>query len=153
MRATRRPRALSRRTRRWQDEPATKPRWHREVREETARPTRTSFAYRRDTRQSPIPSQRCATGSKDLEKSVLWLRRLKQTETHRVRVRPLSAVIDESGIKVIDLLKIDVEGAEVDVLSGINERHCPMVQQVVVEVENWEKSYPLVREILESKNF
>jgi FkbM family methyltransferase len=41
---------------------------------------------------------------------------LKKTQTYRVRVRPLSAVIDELGIKVIDLLKIDVEGAEIDVL-------------------------------------
>jgi FkbM family methyltransferase len=81
----------------------------------------------------------------------LGLRSLKQTETHRVRVRPLSAVIDELGIKVIDLLKIDVEGAEVDVLNGIDEHHWPMIHQVVVEVEDWETNYPLVQEIFEPR--
>jgi FkbM family methyltransferase len=81
------------------------------------------------------------------------LRNLKQMETHRVRVRPLSAVIDELSIEVIDLLKIDVEGAEIDVLSGIEKRHWSIIRQVAVEVERWEKRYPLVQEMLESKNF
>lgn len=83
----------------------------------------------------------------------LGLRRLNQMETHRVRVRPLSAVIDEQGIEVIDLLKIDVEGAEVDVLSGIDERHWHMVRQAVVEVEGWETNHPLIRDIFESRRF
>jgi hypothetical protein len=62
-------------------------------------------------------------------------------------------VIDELGITVIDLLKVDVEGTEVDVLSGIDERHWSMIQQVAVEVEHWEKTYPLVQEIFKSRNF
>jgi FkbM family methyltransferase len=81
------------------------------------------------------------------------LRKLKQMETHRVRVRPLSAVIDELGIEMIDLLKIDVEGAEIDVLNGIDEHHWPMVRQAVVEVEGWEANHQLVREIFESRSF
>jgi FkbM family methyltransferase len=81
------------------------------------------------------------------------LRSLQEIQTYRVRVRPLSAVIDELGIEVIDLLKIDVEGAGIDVLNGIDQRHWPMVRQVVVEVEGWEKNHPLVREIFESKGF
>lgn len=81
------------------------------------------------------------------------LRKLNKMETHRVRVRPLSAVIDELGIAVIDLLKIDVEGAEVDVLSGIAKRHWPMVRQAVVEVEGWETNHQRIREIFESRRF
>merc|ERR1712146_394922 len=52
----------------------------------------------------------------------------------------------------IDLLKIDVEGSELDVLRGIDDEHWGMVQQVVLEVE----TFALVRtitEILESRGF
>jgi FkbM family methyltransferase len=86
-----------------------------------------------------------------IAKGSLW--GLKKMETYRVRVRPLSAVIDELSIEVIDLLKIDVEGVETDVLSGIDERHWPMIRQAVVEVEGWEKNHPLIRQLFESKGF
>ena len=43
-------------------------------------------------------------------------------------VRPLSALIDEAGLKAIDFLKIDVEGAEAEVLAGMDfARHRPRV--------------------------
>ena len=35
----------------------------------------------------------------------------------------------------IDLLKVDVEGAEMDVLAGIDDCHWPLVQQLCMEVE------------------
>lgn len=48
--------------------------------------------------------------------------------TLRVPVRRLSALCDEAGIDRIDVLKIDVEGAEADVLAGIDfARHRPRV--------------------------
>lgn len=74
-------------------------------------------------------------------------------QRYRVRVRPLSAVIDELGIQVIDLLKIDVERAEIDVLRGINQRHWPMIRQAVVEVEGWEENYAFIRQIFETNGF
>jgi FkbM family methyltransferase len=46
--------------------------------------------------------------------------------TIRKRVRPLSALIDAAGLATIDFLKIDVEGAEGEVLAGIDfARHRP----------------------------
>jgi FkbM family methyltransferase len=78
---------------------------------------------------------------------------LKKMQTYRVRVRPLSAVIDEFGIQVIDLLKIDAEGAEIDVLSGIDQRHWPMIRQAVVEVEGWEANHAFIRQIFETNGF
>jgi amino acid adenylation domain-containing protein/FkbM family methyltransferase len=53
-----------------------------------------------------------------------------------VSLRRLSDVIDEQAIARIDLLKIDVEGAELDVLAGIDARHWPRVAQVVMEVHD-----------------
>lgn len=36
----------------------------------------------------------------------------------------------------IDLLKIDVEGAELEVLQGIDEEHWPSIRQVLIEVQD-----------------
>jgi FkbM family methyltransferase len=48
--------------------------------------------------------------------------------TLRVPVRRLSALCDEAGLDRIDVLKVDVEGAEAEVLAGIDfTRHRPRV--------------------------
>ncbi len=57
-------------------------------------------------------------------------------ERHSVRLRRLSEVISEQGIDRIDLLKIDVQRAEMDVLAGLDEADWDKVQQVVMEVHD-----------------
>jgi FkbM family methyltransferase len=52
------------------------------------------------------------------------------------RLRRLSSVIDERGIDRVDLLKIDVQRAELDVLHGIDEKHWGLVSQVAMEVHD-----------------
>ncbi len=52
------------------------------------------------------------------------------------RLRRLSSVIDERGIDRVDLLKIDVQRAELDVLRGIDDRHWGLVRQVAMEVHD-----------------
>lgn len=52
----------------------------------------------------------------------------------RCKLQTLSNVISEQGVQRIDLLKIDVEGAELDVLAGLRDEHWPIVRQVAVEV-------------------
>jgi FkbM family methyltransferase len=55
--------------------------------------------------------------------------------TVKRRVRPLSHLIDDASLGRIDFLKIDVEGAEADVLAGIDfTRHRPRV--ILVEAVN-----------------
>ena len=44
-------------------------------------------------------------------------------------------MIDQYQIQRIDLLKIDVERAELDVLRGIEQRHWSVVRHLVVEVQ------------------
>jgi Methyltransferase FkbM domain len=52
--------------------------------------------------------------------------------TRRMPVRRLSTLLDDARIATIDFLKIDVEGAEADVLAGLDwRRHRPRV--IVVE--------------------
>lgn len=96
-------------------------------------------------RRVPAPVLRLLVGRK--------LRVMREFETHRVRVMPLSAVLDEQGIDRIDLLKVDVEGAELDVLGGIEERHWPLVRQAVVEVEHWRQSRDTVCEVFLAHGF
>lgn len=50
--------------------------------------------------------------------------------------RTLSSVIDEEEIERIDLLKIDVEGAEQEVLAGIEDADWPRIRQVSGEVHS-----------------
>jgi len=51
-------------------------------------------------------------------------------------IRPLSSVIDAHALETIDLLKVDVEGAELDVLRGIDARHWPRIKAVALEVHD-----------------
>ncbi|HEU0302376.1 MAG TPA: FkbM family methyltransferase, partial [Longimicrobium sp.] len=48
------------------------------------------------------------------------------------RLRPLSAVIREEGVERIDLLKVDVQKAELDVLRGIADEDWPRIRQIVM---------------------
>jgi hypothetical protein len=61
--------------------------------------------------------------------------RFQDTEQH-CRLRRLSSVIDELGVPTIDLLKIDVQRAELDVLRGLDDRHWPLIQQIAMEVHD-----------------
>lgn len=54
----------------------------------------------------------------------------------KCRLRKMSAVIDETGVGIIDLLKIDAQRAEYDVLNGIEARHWPLIQQITMEVHD-----------------
>ncbi|MGB0120364.1 MAG: FkbM family methyltransferase [Solirubrobacterales bacterium] len=74
-------------------------------------------------------------------------------QTVSCELRPLSSVIDAEEIARIDLLKVDVERAELDVLRGINERHWSLVRQVVAEVHDEGDRLGQIRTLLESQGF
>ena len=61
--------------------------------------------------------------------------RLSYRATKKVecRVTTISRFLDDNNISSVDLLKIDVEGAEEDVLEGIDNSHWPKIRQVVLE--------------------
>ncbi|HWS85807.1 MAG TPA: amino acid adenylation domain-containing protein [Pyrinomonadaceae bacterium] len=76
----------------------------------------------------------------------------------RSRLRRLSEVIREEGVQTIDLLKVDVQRAELDVLRGIDDEDWPRIRQVVMEVHDGKgsESEGRVAEIialLESRGF
>jgi FkbM family methyltransferase len=78
---------------------------------------------------------------KELQKRVLcqfepadYIDRLHSGYEVRADVRRLSAFLPDD--RRVDLLKVDVEGAELDVLMGIDRRHWPLIDQAVIEVQD-----------------
>ena len=59
-----------------------------------------------------------------------------RAEVHECRLRRLSDVIGDLGVERIDLLKIDVQRAELKVLMGLDEADWQRVGQVVCEVHD-----------------
>jgi FkbM family methyltransferase len=68
-------------------------------------------------------------------------------------VKTLSQVIEEQSLDAIDLLKVDVEGAELDVLEGIDEADWPRIGAIAIEVHDVEDRVRVVRGMLESHGF
>ena len=58
------------------------------------------------------------------------------TEKVECRLRRLSDVLREEGAEAVDVLKVDVEGAEMEVLQGIDDEHWAALRCAVVEVHD-----------------
>ncbi|MDZ8050290.1 MAG: FkbM family methyltransferase [Aulosira sp. ZfuVER01] len=71
----------------------------------------------------------------------------------KCQVRTLSSVMNELGINSIDLLKIDVEGAEYEVLQGIADKDWPKIKQIVGEVHNKKGRVEKIQQLLISHGF
>ena len=68
-------------------------------------------------------------------------------------MKTLSQVIAETGVERIDLLKVDVEKAELDVLLGLAEEDWPKVRQVVAEVHDLDGRLAEITALLERHGF
>ncbi len=69
------------------------------------------------------------------------------------RVETLSRIVHALQIEKVDLLKIDVEGAEWDVLRGISARDWPCIRQVVAEVHDENGRVNQVENLLRAQGF
>lgn len=76
-------------------------------------------------------------------------------EVMKCPVTTLSALLDEyhPDIKKIDVLKVDTEGAELEVLNGISDEYWKIIRQVVVEVHNVNNRVDKIMRLLQSKEF
>lgn len=78
-----------------------------------------------------------------------------RARTIPVETRPLSDLLDElggqGGMPRVALLKVDVEGLELDVLRGIRPDHWPLIERIVIEVHEVGDRRPCVQRLLEHK--
>jgi FkbM family methyltransferase len=65
----------------------------------------------------------------------------------------LSSVMREFSVTTIDLLKIDTEGAELDILRGIADGDWPKIRQIVMEVHDIDGRLAAVSDLLKKKGF
>ena len=76
-----------------------------------------------------------------------------EVQTLSCELRTLSEVLREEALERIDLLKIDVEGAELDVLDGIEPPDWPRIGQIVLEVHDEGSRGETTRRRLEQHGF
>ncbi len=57
----------------------------------------------------------------------------------------------QQGFQCVDLLKIDVERAELDVLRGIADKDWRKIRQLVMEVHDDKNTLSAIRELLDEK--
>ncbi|HEX9998336.1 MAG TPA: FkbM family methyltransferase [Abditibacterium sp.] len=82
-----------------------------------------------------------------------WQKILFSPRMVECQVETLSHQIEKSGVACIDLLKIDVEGAEWDVLKGIEVRHWPLIHQIVAEVHDENGRLQEFKDLLQKRGF
>ncbi|MDH4101472.1 MAG: FkbM family methyltransferase [Nitrospirota bacterium] len=71
-------------------------------------------------------------------KEILIENALGSAVEHTCRLSTISDIIDKHGIERIDLLKIDVEKSEVDIMEGIVQEDWPKIEQIVLEVHDFD---------------
>ncbi len=76
-----------------------------------------------------------------------------EPETLQCQLRTLSSVLREEKLGRVDLLKIDVERAELDVLDGIEAHDWPKIEQVVMEVHDEHGRAETIRSALTLRGF
>lgn len=111
--------------------------------------------------QPPLPLLPAwATGSRGvayagalLSAASIAVARALTTRSRTVACAMLSSVLEREAIARVDLLKIDVEGHELEVLRGLREEHWPRVQQLIVEVADLNGRLDAVIRLLEAKGF
>jgi phthiocerol/phenolphthiocerol synthesis type-I polyketide synthase E len=69
------------------------------------------------------------------------------------RLRRVSDIIRERGVERIDLMKVDVQKAELEVLEGIDEADWPKFQQIVLEVHDVDGRANHVASLLRDRGF
>ncbi len=84
---------------------------------------------------------------------VLAARRRLFLQRPRCRLITLSDALAASGESHIDLLKIDVEGAEEQVLAGIADGDWPKIRQLVIEVHDVDGRLARMRELLRARGY
>ena len=98
-------------------------------------PDQLAAAVRGGARHAP-PGMRWGAWLPDAVLRVIARRLVRAPEKRRCEMRTVSDVMGELALDRIDLLKVDVEGAELEVLEGVAADDWPRIRQVVAEVHD-----------------
>lgn len=84
-----------------------------------------------------------------------WVKRftawtLTGVEQIPCQVQTVSQLIREEGIEQVDLLKVDVEGAELEVLEGIDAADWARIRSAVIEIQDIEQRRESIEALLRS---
>jgi amino acid adenylation domain-containing protein/FkbM family methyltransferase len=90
-------------------------------------------AYLRN-KAKPADGPRSGAAAEDLIDEIVESR--LESRSFTCRVRTFSEIIEQEAIDRIDLMKIDVEGAEHEVLKGIRPEHWPRIRQLAIELHD-----------------
>lgn len=71
----------------------------------------------------------------------------------RCPLETIADVVEREGVARIDLLKVDVEGAELEVLQGVGEKVWPIVRQVVLEGHDKDGRLAAIEKLLRDHGF
>ncbi|WP_329619117.1 amino acid adenylation domain-containing protein [Streptomyces sp. NBC_01255] len=107
-------------------------------------------AYLRNKAQ-PADGARPGATEEDLIDEVVESR--LESRTFTCRVRTFSEIIEQEAIDRIDLMKIDVEGAEHEVLKGIRPEHWPRIRQLAIELHDVDGRLAQVEALLTDHGF
>ncbi len=74
--------------------------------------------------------------------------------TYQCQLISVSDIIRENRIEKVHLLKIDAEKSELDIIKGIDDRHWPMIDQIVIEIHDRTKeAVDLIERLLVEKGY
>ena len=118
-----------------------------------------SGKYSQDNRDKEMVGDFLATQNKKAQDKISdkqleeVLEQTLQSQQVNCQLYRLSDFIEQNNIECIDLLKIDAERSELDILEGIDERHWPVIKQLVVEVQDFDGRLEQIIKNLEDKGF
>lgn len=75
------------------------------------------------------------------------------SEEFECELKTISQIIKDNSISKIDLLKIDVEQAELDVINGIKDEDWVIIEQIIIEVHDIEGRLNIITERLNKFGF
>jgi FkbM family methyltransferase len=74
----------------------------------------------------------------------------RASQTIRCQLTTITAICREHSVQTIDLLKVDVEGAELEVLEGMDDGTWEITRQVVLEVHDVDCRVARIKSLLEA---
>ena len=86
--------------------------------------------------------------------TILLSNNILKSQKEKIKIIRMSEYIRKYNIQKINLIKIDVEGYELNVLEGIDPEHFKIIDNFIIEVENYNpENLQKIKYILRQNNF